>query len=81
MSGGLLSLLITVAATLSVVLPLLLVEPLELAFQVASGSVILLLFLTGFIWAPFAGVGQWRAGLGMMSIGIVITLCTLVFGG
>jgi VIT1/CCC1 family predicted Fe2+/Mn2+ transporter len=72
---------ITVIASLPVVLVLLAVSPVELAFLMASAIAALLLFLTGFVWAPFAGIGRWRAGTALMGIGLLITLSTLFIGG
>lgn len=79
--SSVLSFLITVAAALPVVLVLMLVDPVHLAFQAASATAVLLLFLAGYVWAPIAGVGRWRAGLVLTGIGLVITLSTLVIGG
>ncbi|GEM_PF-5578391 len=79
--SSLLSFVITVATALPVVAIMMLVVPVHLAFQVSSVTVVLLLFLTGFTWAPIAGVSRWRAGLVLTGIGLLITLSTLVIGG
>jgi VIT1/CCC1 family predicted Fe2+/Mn2+ transporter len=81
LKSGVLAFIITVASALPVVLVMILVEPVELAFQVASATVMLLLFLTGFVWAPYAGIGRLRAGFALMGIAILITLSTLAIGG
>lgn len=79
--SGLLAFLITVVTALPVTLIILLVDPVSLAFQTASATAVVLLFLVGYVWAPFAGVSRWRAGLVLMGIGLLITLSTLVIGG
>ncbi len=81
LKSGALSFMITVTASLPVSLMMLLVNPVGLAFQAASATAALLLFLTGFTWAPFAGIGRWRAGMALMGIGLLITLSTLLIGG
>jgi hypothetical protein len=79
--GGLTCLLLTVLAAVPMVVPLLLIDPLSFGLRVASTMAIALLFLTGYLWAPYAGLRRWRAGLAMMAVGAVITLATLVLGG
>jgi hypothetical protein len=81
LKSSVLAFAITVIASLPVVLTLLVVSPVDLAFQMASAIAAFLLFLTGFVWAPFAGIGRWRAGAALMGIGLLITLSTLFIGG
>ncbi|MDW5563731.1 MAG: hypothetical protein SA339_10940 [Methanomassiliicoccus sp.] len=79
--GGVLAFIITVTAAIPVVLVLVLIAPIHLAFLMASATAAVLLFLTGFVWAPFAGIGRWQAGLALMGIGLLISLSTLFIGG
>ncbi len=79
--GGLACLLITILAALPLVVPLLLITSLSLGLRVASLLAVGLLFLAGYLWAPYAGLRKEWAGLGMMGVGAVITLATLVLGG
>lgn len=81
LKSGVLAFMITVVASFPSVAIMLLIHPVVLAFQAASATVVLLLFLTGFVWAPFAGISRWRAGFALMGIGLLITLSTLVIGG
>jgi hypothetical protein len=79
--GGVTCLLLTVLAALPLVVPLLLISPLSLGLRVASFLAMGLLFLAGYLWAPYAGLRKERAGLVMLAVGAVITLATLVLGG
>lgn len=79
-SAGL-SFAITVLAALPAVAALMLIGPVVLAFQVATATVVALLFFLGFAWAPVAGVARWKAGLALSGIGLLIALSTLVIGG
>lgn len=79
--GGLTCLFLTVMSALPLVVPLLLVEPLSLGLRVSSLLAVVLLFLAGYVWAPYAGLKRGKAGLVMMGVGLVITLATLVLGG
>jgi VIT1/CCC1 family predicted Fe2+/Mn2+ transporter len=81
LKGSLIAFMITVAASFPVVLTVMLVNPIELAHTAASAIAVLLLFLTGFVWAPLAGISRWRAGVALMGIGLLITLSTLFIGG
>lgn len=79
--SSLFSFVITVATALPVAVMMMLFDPVQLAFQIASATVVLLLFFAGFTWAPTAGVSRLRAGLVLTGIGLLITLSTLVIGG
>jgi hypothetical protein len=79
--GGITCLFLTVLAALPVVAPLLLITPLSLGLRVASFVAMGLLFLAGYLWAPYAGLRRERAGLVMLGVGAVITLATVVLGG
>lgn len=79
--GGVTCLFLTVLAALPLVVPLLLITPLSLGLRVASLVAMGLLFLAGYLWAPYAGLRKERVGLVMMGVGGVITLATLVLGG
>ncbi len=79
--GGATCLILTVLAALPLVVPLLLITPLSLGLRVASLVAMGLLFLAGYLWAPYAGLRKERVGLLMMGVGGVITLATLVLGG
>ncbi len=79
--GGISYFIITLVPAIVVVLPLLLIEPLELAVRISSLLAAALLFLTGYMWAPLAGMGRLSTGLILLMVGIIITLATLLMGG
>jgi VIT1/CCC1 family predicted Fe2+/Mn2+ transporter len=79
--GGLTCLVLTILAAVPMIMALLLIEPLSLGLRVASLTAMALLFFTGYYWAPYAGLRKWRAGLGTMGAGAVITLATQILGG
>lgn len=79
--GGMSYFTITLVPAVVVVVPILLISPLELAIPCSSLLAAGLLFLTGYAWAPHAGMGRLSTGLILLLVGIAITLATLVLGG
>jgi hypothetical protein len=54
--------------------------PEQIEMQVAF-LVVGLLFLVGYHWAKYVDVNRWWAGLGLMSLGLILVGAAIVLGG
>jgi VIT1/CCC1 family predicted Fe2+/Mn2+ transporter len=73
--------LLVVGATLPVVLPFLFVHDPKRALRISNGIAILLLFLTGYVYAYYTGLRPLRSGLIMIVIGTTMVGITIALGG
>jgi hypothetical protein len=52
-----------------------------LALRVANFLQVVLLFLVGFRWAGHTGVNRWRAGFGIVGLGVTLVAIAIALGG
>jgi VIT1/CCC1 family predicted Fe2+/Mn2+ transporter len=73
--------LLVFLSTFPVVVPFLVVSPVQLAMRVSNGVAIALLFVAGLLLGRYSGLRPIVMGLAMMGIGIVLVLLTIALGG
>ena len=73
--------LLVFLSTFPVVIPFLVLSDLSSAFQASSAVAALMLFGTGWSLGRYAGRPGWRAGLGMVAIGVGLVALTVALGG
>jgi hypothetical protein len=73
--------LLVFLSTFPVVVPFLLFAQLPLAMRVSNGVAIVMLYITGYSLARYAGLRPVRTGLVMVAIGVVLVLVTIALGG
>jgi VIT1/CCC1 family predicted Fe2+/Mn2+ transporter len=73
--------LLVFLSTFPVVIPFLIVRNAMAALRLSNAIALVMLFVTG--WSLGLSVGRpgWRAGLGMMAIGVVLVAITIALGG
>lgn len=79
--GGISAFIITTMTAVPVLAAVALAEPPTVGLRAASLLNVVLLFLVGFSWAPYAGLNKWKTGLILMLVGWAITLTTIALGG
>jgi VIT1/CCC1 family predicted Fe2+/Mn2+ transporter len=73
--------LLVFLSTLPVAIPFLIVRnPLQ-ALRLSNGIALVMLFITGWSLGTYAGRPGWRAGLGVLAIGLVLVVITIALGG
>ena len=65
----------------SVVLPFILFSPVHRAMRISNGVAIVLLFVTGFLLARYAGLRPVRTGMVMVAIRVALVAVTIALGG
>ena len=73
--------LIVVASTFPVAIPFLVFSDAHLALHVSRGLSIAMLFGGGVALGRYSGYGGWKAGLGMVAIGLVLIIAIMALGG
>ena len=73
--------LLVFVSTLPVVIPFALIGEAKLALRLSNGVAVLLLFLCGYLLGRYSGQHQWRMGLAMVTIGIVLVGVAIALGG
>lgn len=58
-----------------------LIDDVPRALLVSRVLSLAMLFFGGFVLGRYAGLGAWRAGLGMMVIGVCLTMAIIALGG
>ncbi len=79
--GGLAIFAVSVAATLPVAIPFLLIGEPERAMRVSNLLAISMLFGVGYKWAQYVGATPWKIGAYTAGIGVVIVLIAIPMGG
>lgn len=69
------------ASIIPAVLPFLFIGDVWLALRVSNALLIGLLFFTGYHWARYIDVNPWLAGLGLMTLGLVLVAIAIALGG
>ena len=69
------------ASIIPAVLPFLFVGDVWLALRISNALLIGLLFFTGYRWARYIDVNPWLAGLGLMTLGLVLVAIAIALGG
>lgn len=72
---------IVVLSTFPVVLPFMLLDDVPKALLISRVLSLAMLFFGGFALGKYAGLGAWRAGFGMMVIGVCLTMAIIALGG
>lgn len=72
---------IVVLSTFPVVLPFVLIDDVPRALLTSRVLSVAMLFGAGFVLGRYAGLGAWRAGLGMTVIGVFLTMAIIALGG
>jgi hypothetical protein len=78
---GLACFLIVFTSAIPVVLPFVFIKHDMIALRVSNALVLALLFGVGWRWAPFANMSRLKTGLGLLGLGLVLVLITIVLGG
>lgn len=73
--------LIVVLSTFPVVLPFMLLDDVRVALVISRALSLAMLFVGGFVLGRYAGLGAWRAGIGMTIIGVCLTIAIIALGG
>lgn len=73
--------LIVVLSTFPVVLPFMLLDDVPKALLISRLLSLAMLFGGGFALGRYAGLGAWRAGIGMTVIGVCLTMAIVALGG
>ncbi len=73
--------LIVVLSTFPVALPFVLLKDVPTALLVSRGLTLAMLFGGGYALGRYAGYGGWKAGIGMMVGGILLTIAIIALGG
>lgn len=79
--GGVAVAVLIVMATLPIVLPFALVSDAWRALRLSNAIALGMLFLLGMEWARHTGVSAWKTGLGVMLVGVVLVVVTILLGG
>lgn len=72
---------IVVLSTFPVVLPFMLLDDVPKALLISRVLSLTMLFIGGFALGRYAGLGAWRAGVGMTVIGVCLTMAIIALGG
>jgi len=72
---------IVVLSTFPVALPFVLLHDLAVALVVSRVLSLAMLFGGGMALGHYAGINPWRAGLGMMTLGVAVTMAVIALGG
>ena len=51
------------------------------ALRISNFLVVGLLFIVGYHWAKYVDVNRWWAGLGLMSLGLILVGIAIALGG
>jgi hypothetical protein len=81
LAGGLGVFLLVLLSTFPPTLPFLIFSELHTAMRVSAAIAIVMMFLCGYEWGRYAGVGPWRAALSMVVLGVAIELTVIALGG
>jgi hypothetical protein len=73
--------LLVFLSTFPVVIPFLIVSNPVTALRASNAVALVMLFITGWSLGTYAGRPGWRAGLGVMAIGLVLVVITIALGG
>ena len=79
--GGIAVGLLILVATLPVAIPFLLVSNATIAVRISNVITLVMLFGVGWWWGRVVGASPLRIGTGVMGIGLVLVLITIVLGG
>lgn len=79
--GALAIFLIVVISTFPVALPFVVFDEVATALIVSRVLTLVMLFGAGFALGRFSGAGGMRAGLSMMTVGVVLTMAIIALGG
>jgi hypothetical protein len=75
------AMVLNVSATILPGIAILLVEDWRDALATAKALVVVMLFLTGFLWGRTTRFGAWRSGLAMLVFGLAMVAVAVLFGG
>ena len=73
--------LIVVLSTFPVALPFVLISDIPTALLVSRVLTLAMLFAGGFALGRYAGYGGWKAGFGMVGVGVLLTAAIIALGG
>ncbi|HVK51489.1 MAG TPA: VIT1/CCC1 transporter family protein [Pseudoxanthomonas sp.] len=79
--GGLGIFLLVVFTTFPLAIPFLLVSQVHPAMRLSNAVALVMLFLTGVVYARSIGRSPWRVGLGMVGLGLALVVMTIALGG
>jgi len=72
---------IVVLATFPVALPFVIWDDVTTALVVSRVLTLIMLFASGAALGHYGGISPWRAGLGMMALGVALTAAVIALGG
>jgi VIT1/CCC1 family predicted Fe2+/Mn2+ transporter len=72
---------LVLATALPAALPLLVIDHPWLALRLSNLLVVGLLFVAGYHWAKYVDANPWLAGLGLLSLGLVMVAVAIPLGG
>jgi hypothetical protein len=73
--------LLVFLSTFPVAIPFLIVRNPLTALRLSNAIALVMLFITGWSLGTYAGRPGWRAGLGVLAIGLVLVMITIALGG
>ena len=79
--GGLGICLLVVSTTFPLAIPFLLLAQVQPAMRLSNAVALVMLFLTGVVYARSIGRSPWRVGLGMVGLGLALVVLTIALGG
>jgi len=79
--GALEVFIIVVFSTFPVALPFVLITDISTALYVSRILTLVMLFAAGFALGRYAGYGGWKAGFGMVGVGVALTAAIIALGG
>ena len=68
-------------STFPVVIPFMFFRDVTKALRISNGVAIVMLFVSGYVFADYAGLHKWKTGVAMVVLGGAMVAVTIVFGG
>ena len=81
MFGGLTVAILLTLLTVPVALPFAMLDQPHIAARASNAIALAMLFLVGLRWGTLTGGQPWRAGLGMVGVGLLLVAITIALGG
>jgi VIT1/CCC1 family predicted Fe2+/Mn2+ transporter len=80
-AGALGVFLLVVLSTFPVVIPFMFVDELKLAMRLSNATGVVVLFVSGWMLARYAGGNPWKGGASMAGVGAALSAAIIALGG